>query len=61
MNIRVINYLYKIILIVKLFTTAYKEGNLLRFINDYEEHNVRAVYIPYKNKWNVYYKAIKDI
>ena len=32
-------------------------GNLLRFVNDYEVHNVEPLILPFKNKWRVYYKS----
>ena len=31
---------------------------MLRFVNDLGHHNVKAIIIPFKNKWHVLYKAL---
>ena len=38
-----------------------KYGNLLRFANDLDEHNLEVKMIPYKNRWHIIYKTIEDI
>ena len=30
---------------------------MLRFVNDYDQNNLEPLYLPYKNKWRVYYKT----
>ena len=38
-----------------------KEGNLLRFVNDYEKHNCKVMYLPIGNMWRIFYVANKNV
>ena len=39
----------------KISIDSREEGNLLRFVNDLENHNVKVNYVPHNNKWRVFY------
>ena len=33
----------------EIYIDGREEGNLLRFINDLKDHNVKSYYVPHKN------------
>ena len=36
-------------------------GNLLRFVNDLNSHNIFTVYLTINGEWKLFYAALRDI
>ena len=45
----------------KLILDSQSSGNLLRFVNDLDDHNVGVFQVPMGNLWNIFYICTKDI
>ena len=45
----------------QLVIDSLKGGNLLRFVNDLDNHNVIELYLPVNNIWRLFFISSKEI